>query len=704
MDTATPGTALAPRGARTLGYATLALTIFLSAFLLFQVQPMMTKVILPWFGGSPAVWTTAVLFFQCVLFLGYCYAHAMQKWLGSRHAAYLHIALLVVAALSLPILPSADLRPRSVFTPVRDLLALLFVTVGAPYFLLSSTGPLVQAWFGRLSPGASPYRLYALSNVGSLLALLTYPTLIEPHFSVRVQARFWTAGFLAFAALCALAAWWTREIKAPSAAATAAASSSSPRWRERALWVALPALASLMLLATTNHVCQNVAPVPLLWVVPLALYLLSFILCFDHPRWYRRGWSAVIAAALLAFTSRIGALDAGPALEIGLYVATLFAVCMVCHGEVYRLRPQSTHLTEFYLCLSGGGALGGIFASVAAPLVFRTFLEFRLGVVISTALCILVLYDALRHSDGARGRVRRLPRVARAALAAVVLVPLAWAVSGRLFDADEALFRARNFYGTVAVFDEELPSRGDISPQRYRAFLSGHIWHGRQYLAPELRREPLSYFGRGTGVATALSHRQGSGPVRVGVLGLGVGTLAAYARPGDVFRFYEINPQVEEVARRHFSYLADCLGRCEVALGDGRLVMDREPPQRYDVLVLDAFTSDAPPAHLLTVEAFATYLRHLEPDGILVVNATNTYLDLAPLVLAVGRAVGLHGTRRATADEPEKLLYGTDFVLLSRNEAFIRAQTTVLPSDRTSHESVRLWTDDFTNLFDVLLL
>lgn len=690
------------RRSRTLRYATLALTIFLSAFLLFQVQPMLAKFILPWFGGSPAVWTTAMLFFQFVLFLGYCYAHAMQKWLGPRHAAYLHIALLVVAALTLPIVPHASLRPAGVFTPVRDLLVLLFVTVGAPYFLLSSTGPLVQAWFTRLAPSTSPYRLYALSNVGSLLALLTYPTLIEPHFTVREQARFWSAAFLLFAALCALASWWTRVPQAQGESGARVPAGPAPTGRQRMTWLSLPALASLMLLATTNHVCQNVAPVPLLWVVPLALYLLSFILCFDHPRWYRRGPVAVAAVLLLLLSPFAGPLDLGTVQEIAVYFAALFVVCMVCHGEAFRSRPAAAHLTEFYLLLSAGGALGGLFVSILAPRLFSSFLEYPLGVLLSLALCAAIATSAFAAPRSERDADvwRRRAGAIGAGLALVFGV----GARERLLVEDAPTYRARNFYGTVAVHERVQDSSPESGDKRYRAMMSGHIWHGRQYLAPELRNRPLSYFGSSTAVAEALRYAQDRGPVRVGVLGLGVGTLAAYARPQDTYRFYEINPEVEHLARRYFTYLADCKGRCEVVLGDGRLVMEAEAAQHYDVLVLDAFTSDAPPMHLLTVEAFATYLRHLKPDGVLVVNSTNSYLDLAPVVLAVGRAVGLHGTRRATRAEPEKLLYRTDFVLLSRDAGFIRARPPVLPPDRVGREHAPVWTDDFSNVFAALLL
>ena len=491
----------------------------------------------------------------------------------------------------------------------------------------------------------------------------------------------------------------------------------------RILWVALPAGASLMLLATTNQACQNVAVVPLLWVVPLALYLLTFIICFDHERWYRRGTYSAVAAALV-FLSAGGAdwlSDVIPDLipgidaqtfgltfiqERALYFATMFMVCMVCHGELVRLRPSAVHLTEYYLMIAAGGAIGGAFVSLVAPQIFPGYWEWNLGLAISFLVVAIYLLKSsaiglsrsVRTQSGV-GPERGWPMLAMplkvtcVGLMAVGLVIVAYWQIEAARPSRENIFQRRNFYGVVNVFDYK-DERG-----QFRQFKSGGVTHGRQWTSddPAKRREAIAYFSPGTGAARAIRFFQHKPGMRVGVVGLGVGTLATYAiKPGHVIKFYEINPEVVAIAKTYFTYLKECDGHAEVALGDARLTLEAEPPQNFDVLVLDAFSGDAPPAHLLTREAFAVYRRHLNPDGIIVVNIKNRYVGAADFH-------GFGTTRIWTDGDTARLLYEVDFMLLTNNQEFLRATPPILAPGNTAEFEPVLWTDHYSNLFQLLM-
>jgi predicted O-methyltransferase YrrM len=679
---------------------------FFSAFLLFQVQPLIGKFILPWFGGSPAVWTTCMLFFQVVLFLGYAYAHATCRWLSLRGQMRLHLALVAVALLSLPIMPDVSWKPSDSEQPAWRILLLLAVTIGLPYFVLSSTGPLLQAWFGRVSPGRSQYRLYSLSNAGSLLALVSFPLLVEPAWTSTFQARLWSNGFVVFGLLCVLCAWWAGHAPtaSPSAGAQATGDEPAPAWRRRALWLLLPGCSCLMLLATTNEVCQNVAPIPFLWVVPLALYLVSFIICFDHARWYRRG--PIAAATLVAIWLVAGlnewpdwfGLSLGTRVQLLAHFAALFGVCMVCHGELVRSRPAAKYLTEFYLMLSAGGALGGIFVSLLAPVLFTTYFEWPIGLVLSFVVAAVAGWCALERPR--RGAKHLLAPCARplvivnivGGIAALVLI-VQWQ-----FQFTEALYEARNFYGTLFVAD----STSGQTAEPYRALICGSITHGRQWTAAAKRSLPTCYYHEATAPGLAFARLQSRPKIRAGVIGLGVGTLATFLRPADEMRIYEINPEVQTIARTYFTFLSDCRGKCDVVLGDARLELEREAPQQFDILILDAFTSDAPPVHLLTKEAFEIYLKHLKPHGLLVVHVTNTYLDLAPVVERVGSELKLKARRIRTPANYARLHYRTDYVVLGRDAPALGEQPAEESAAVDDSVEAPLWTDQFSNLYQVL--
>lgn len=687
-------------------------TVFVSAFLLFQVQPLISKAILPWFGGSPAVWTTCMVFFQVALFAGYAYAHAVTRYVPAKAQLLLHLALLAAALVFLPIIPSEELKPQGSDQPVARILTLLGLTVGLPYFILSTTGPLVQAWFARAFPGRSPYRLYALSNIGSLAALITFPIVFEPAFALGSLAYIWSGLFVVFTALCAVSAYAAlgrtsadaRTVRSQSASNVA---DPAPSWWLRAVWLLLPAWSCMMLLTVMNYVCQDVAPVPLLFVAPLSLYLLSFIIAFDHPRWYRR---AIYAPAMLIALLLVGGLGEWPswlgesfeigfASEVILYFVALFLLCMVCHGELAQLRPAPSYLTEYFLMLSAGGAIGGLFVSLVAPRIFTVYYEWNMGLVGSIIGAGLLTATVIAHRVPHQQQLLRWIVGALVAAATLFSASVVWDWQAW---SSAPLYRARNFYGLVSVRELDVGE-----PTHHYAFVSGSIRHGRQYADPARRREPISYFAPHTGIGQALTYVTKKEDAHVGVVGMGVGVVATYAKPGQTFRMYEINPEVDYIARKYFTYLSDCEAQCDVILGDARLELARElkdsGSHRFDLLCLDAFSGDSVPAHLLTDEAFKLYEQHLAPDGIMCFNITNTYLDLSGVVQALAESNGYQTRRIAQPGESAKLYFRTDYMLVTKDEDFLKTHQDHLPEGVTQkHRQPLLWTDRYSNVFSIL--
>jgi spermidine synthase len=699
---------------RMLAYA---VTIFTGAFLLFQVQPLIGKYILPWFGGGPGVWTTCMLFFQMLLLGGYAYAHYSTRWLRPRRQALLHLVLLAAALALLPITPSDAWKPRGAGNPTLQILALLAVSIGLPYFVLSATGPLVQHWFSRSKPGVSPYRLYALSNIGSLLALVSYPFYFETHFTRHTQAGLWAWGLVAYTMACGFCAVriWKSKVQSPSSAECGVRSSEDgmqndsndatlhaprstllasrsplPAPLDRVLWLLLPACASVLLLATTNKICQDVAVIPFLWVLPLALYLLSFIICFDSPRWYKRLPFGLALAVALGVTCWVlfqqnQAIDA--------FVIGLFICCMVCHGELYRLKPDPQSLTGYYLMIAAGGALGGLFVAVIASLMFTDYFELHWGLLLCGLLFLVVGFRSARPS-----RFSWLRRAACGLWAAGV-VALAFALWTQAHKAGNVrVSRERNFYGVLTVF------KYNASDRQFLELMHGKTEHGLQFLDPVLAAWPTAYYNEGSGVGRALNALP-AGKRRVGLIGLGAGTLAAYAQPGDYFHFYEINPDVLRLANSPFTYLSQCKGKVDVVLGDARLSLEREPPQQFDLLVLDAFSSDAIPVHLLTEQAFAVYERHIKTNGIIAFHISNGHLNLEPVVMNLARRFN-YDWALVEYNPPRDQWWNqlSTWVLLSRNEELLN-----LPAIRectrpaqVATGSVPLWTDDFASLFQII--
>ena len=677
-----------------------ACTIFISAFVLVLVQPSMAKQILPWFGGSAAVWTTCMVFFQVVLLVGYAYSDASIRWLKPRTQAFLHIVLLVVSLAVLPIVPGSAWKPAGDEDPTGLILGLLVATIGLPYFLLSTTGPLIQAWFARSFPAGTVYRLFALSNFASLLALIGYPFLVEPWISTRLQSWLWSGGYALFVLLCSAAALYSLKGGAATGAHLAAAGASAapareplsppPGWADLTLWLVLSALGSGLLLAVSNHITQNIASVPFLWLLPLTLYLLTFILCFEGRGWYSRktflGPLAVVLTAMAWGLYADGAV-LEVTLEIPLYSAGLFVCCMFLHGELARMRPEPRYLTRFYLMISLGGAIGGLLVGMVAPRVFEGYWEIGIGLLATALAAVWVLRD--------------LGRIARLAALLVTLVCAKFVYDYVSSGTEDMLHRSRNFYGVVSVRDSGPAS----DPEATRNLTHGQILHGRQYLNPARRAEPTTYYGPDSGIGLALQIRAEDGPNRVGVIGLGTGTLAIWGRPGDLHRYYEIDPEVITVAKEQFSYLRDSKARIETVLGDARLQLERESPHGFDVLAVDAFSSDSIPVHLVTREALAIYMKHINERGIIAFHVTNRFLDLPPVVADLARQAGLHAVMvsHMPGERDPAAINRSVWMLLSRDPTLAehpRLQGRLQPVKPIP--GLRTWTDDFSSLFQIL--
>jgi len=679
-----PGAANAERLLRFL----LALTIFLGAFLLFLIEPLFAKLILPRFGGSAAVWATCLVFFQSALLLGYWYADVTTRRLPLRRQSVLHIALLVVSFCSLPVAPRAIFHARDASYPAAQVLIVTTASIGLPFVLLSATSPLVQSWHARTLRGSQPYPLFALSNLASLLALLSFPFLIEPRISSHGQGRLWSALFVGFVGVCALTAWLaSRSAPAVTTAITERApTTAAPTFREKLLWVSLAACGSMLLLSITNHVMENVAPVPLLWVLPLALYLLTFTLAFYRRNLYSR-WLMV---RLLAVTlGSLGYAIYDPSfteslqVSVPLFCAGLFLCCLFCHGELAKRRPAPGHLTSFYLVISLGGALGAILVGILAPYLFAAIYEFPLTLCLTALLAVFALWP-----DG------WLTRAFWAAAAIGMAAVLAYNTHAYKRD---SILTVRNFYGGLRVQQHR-----DWLKQPYRTLYHGRIEHGAQFLNPPKNLVATTYYGADSGVAKALDYFSGA-PKRVGVIGLGVGTLAAYGQASDYFRFYEINPLVASIARNWFSYLGDTPAKVDIAMGDARLSLAAEPATQFDVLAVDAFSGDAIPVHLLTQEAFAVYLGHLKPGGILAIHTSNTYLNLNPVVQLLADNAGYPARLITNSDDLRKLIDASDWVLVTRNDRFLsELDATTLQEPIEVPPRLRLWTDDYNNLFEIV--
>ena len=679
-----------------------AIVITLSAFLIFLVQPLIAKQILPWFGGTAAVWTTCMVFFQSALLAGYAYADWAPRRLGIVRHARVHAVLALVSLLSLPIVASTYWKPVDGTAPIAHILGLLAATIGLPYFVLAATSPLVQMWFSRSHPNRDPYRLFALSNGASLAALLCYPFIVEPMFALRDQAWGWSALYAVFVVVIGWLAIKVARREAGAAAhlrasqsmtatphADSAVSQAPPPTRRAYFWwLVLAATASALLLAVTNHVTENIASVPMLWLMPLTLYLLTFILCFDGNRWYTR--ETFFGPVLIAIGA-MGWLIVDKSHQFDLLVesvvfgAGLFVVCMFCHGELVASKPDPHYLGRFYTIIAFGGALGSVLIAFVAPLVLRSYYEVSLLLVVAMLLLAGVAWPWSR-------------RAFALALAGILITSdVVW--MNMKNDAKDAIWMGRNFYGSLKVRAYEEPD----SYNYHRRLVHGAILHGEQYQAPAAREFATSYYTATSGIGHAIDIKEKAGEnIRVGMIGLGVGTIATYGRVGDVFRFYEIDPQVPIIANEYFSFLSNSEAKVDIVLGDARLSIEREAPQNYDVLGVDAFSGDAIPAHLITREAVELFRKHTAPGGIIAYHVSNRYLDLAPVLGMITKALGMQALQIDDfKSEGSSIKSPSSWVLLAEDAATLESlrEYGKTPDDKPGW---RMWTDDYHNLFQVL--
>jgi hypothetical protein len=662
--------------------------VLLSAFLLFLVQPMVAKQLLPVLGGSAAVWTTCLVFFQSALLLGYLYAHFVVTRLRPRAQALMHVTLLAVA------LATLGLRIRTnqwaaTWHPMLTVFALLSLIIGLPYLALSATTPLLQAWYTGSFRASWSYRMFSFSNAGALLALLLYPTLIEPYVMLKTQTRGFSTLFFIFAVLCGGIAWSIRQMLPERSPLQKVADKNqviSPQ--RRALWLLLPGCASLLLCAFTAHLSQNVAAIPLLWILPLSTYLLSFMIAFHSPQAYPRWLMVRLVACTLGMLGYLAHDVHGNLpvqLSVPLYCLCLFVLCFFFHGELYRLRPTTGSATGFYVLLSLGSALGSLFVGVIAPNVFRANYEMPIGLVLSAILALAAMWNF--------GIVARL-------FWSGLALTLVWVgiAQARAWQ-QNTLVQLRSFYGTLRVTETHWPPLAETT----RTLYHGTIQHGVQFFANGMRMQPASYYGPSSGVGLAMRFCCEGRPKRVGVVGLGAGTMAAYGHTGDTYRFYEIDPLVERIARELFTYLRETPAHADVLLGDARFSINRDSSGPYDILVLDAFSGDAVPVHLLTQQALSLYRKHLAPDGILAFHISSQYLDLEPVLAREAQQAGMHAVTVHSAGDESRGIFIADWVLLTNNEKFL-AQPEVARAAHTSlmRSNVGLWTDDYSSILPIL--
>lgn len=671
------------------------ITVFLGALLIFQVQPILGRYILPWFGGGPGVWTTCLMFFQVLLLGGYAYAHWLVTALSPSKQRTVHFSLLAVSLLALPIAPNAETWKLTIEgDPTWHILALLMVSVGLPYMTLAATAPLLQRWFHDLYPERTAYRLYAISNAGSLIALISYPAVVEPLLRLDQQSLFWSVTYGVFAVGCGYCAW---QMSVASVVHETVRETSHQPW-SRFTWLTLSAIGSALLVATTNQMSQEIAVVPFLWVLPLTIYLLTFILCFESENWYgRKAFSFLLALAVPAAAVALAAGGLLPiGLQVGLYCGVLFISCMVCHGELAAAKPVATEATGFYLWMAAGGALGGIFVAVLAPRIFPDYWEYPVSLAAASIAIIVIWLAAGWRPDTTKPTAFLAPPPA----VAVGLLILAYAVGSAK---DESTIETmRNFYGVLRV--------GEAGEGLDRALIltHGRTEHGTQYLDPSRSMEPTTYFARGTGIELAFDqhpNRRNGGRVYAAVVGLGAGTMAAYGQDNDIFRFYELNPQVVDVAREPFTYLSDSQADIEVVTGDARMRLEEElqagETTRFDLLAVDAFSSGAIPLHLLTAEAADVYQQRLSADGILAFHITNRFLDLTPVVNGIAQRLGLESVRISSPGSDDGANAAV-WMLLTNNRQFLGDPRVKAAADAAGPSDVLAWTDDFAGLWQAL--
>lgn len=749
-----PFRAVSARGGTVAIAGLFTLTVFVSAFLLFLIQPLFAKMALPLLGGAPGVWNTALVFFQAALLVGYLYAHITSRLLTMRAQMLLHFGLLGAGWLVLPVALGAGWQEPPDEMPIAWLLGLMTVSVGAPFFVLSANAPMLQRWFSASGhPRASdPYFLYAASNLGSFLALLGYPLLIEPMMGLTAQSGGWSVGYVVFVGLAVLCGWtvWRRgETLGPLHVNPTSGTVAPVTWRMRLSWIALAFVPSGLLLSVTGHITTDIVAVPLLWVVPLALYLLSFTFVFAtrpllSPAAFNLALPACLAAA--AYLLYLPVLTT-PYIAGGLALITLFVVSMVCHGRLAALRPNPVYLTEFYLWMSFGGVLGGAFVGLAAPVLFDGIWEYPILLVMA-ALARGLGEESVQSSGIRRAALEALPPLALAGLILVLELrldlpgdgvglmiglmvlsggallwsvrrPVALALSilsilllghviGESGHKSDLIAQERSFFGVHRV-------KRDVSSGLV-TLVHGNTRHGAQFADPARQTLPLLYYDKRAGLGLLTAALANRNDLAVGAIGLGSGTIACHGQPGQRWTFFEIDPTVLRLARSRFSYLERCIPGAQIILGDARLSLARRRSEPFDLLIVDAFSSDAIPLHLITAEAFTLYLSHLVEGGLMAVHISNRFMNLEPVMARLAETHGLHG-RILFFDPPrgdgDEYLPGetpSQWVVMSRDAGWLDALLGPVSGEGglnvwrplVARPDIALWTDDYSNILAVL--
>ena len=663
-----------------------AAAVFLAAFLLFLVEHMAARQLLPVLGGSASVWITCLVYFQTALLVGYLYAH----WFAHRPQARLHLALLAAAAASAilwAVHPAA--MANGAEHPIATVFVLLSATIGLPFLVLAATSPMMQVWWSLIEKSEIPWRLYALSNLASLLALIAYPWLVEPNLTLRWQRIVWGAGFVIFALITGSLSLRLRAAASQSVPAVVEEDAPGATLREKLLWVLLPMVASMQLCAITAYLTANVAAIPLLWVLPLGVYLITLILAFQFRMvlpWAIIARFMVVMLGGLAYSLSRTNVTWPLWLSILFFLIELFFACIFCHVAAVSLKPKRTsQSTLFYLLFAAGGALGSFLIGIVSPLLFQYNLDLPISFFMTALLALVFTWNSGWSQ-------RMLWSVASIA----VLVLVFWV---RIVYTHDTIVTVRNFYASLRVTQDH-----GYPGATLRTLLNGSIQHGTQIFGTEeLRHTPTTYYAPGSGVGLALDNCCENRPRSIGVVGLGTGTVAAYGRPGDHIRFYEINPAVEPIARNAFTYIRDSAASIEVVPGDARASLTREAPQNFDVLVVDAFSGDAIPVHLLTREAMELYRRHLAPGGILAFHISNQHVNLGPPIVLLAESAGMQVRRFSTVADETPGEYGSTWMLLTDNGAFFDLPKVSLHAHvPLAKPGLRLWTDDYSALLPVL--
>lgn len=642
------------------------------SFLFFCIQPLVGKFLLPWFGGSSGIWTACMLFFQLILVAGYLYVFLLRSFLHVRHQLITHCVLMMLCVIQLPI--TMEQLPLQT-SPVVNIIYLLIVSAGLPCLLLSSTAPLLQSWFADLTD-RSPYPLFALSNFGSMLALLSYPILIEPLLARQSQLILWSWGFGLFLVSMMICVLFRRQATSTKTAVV------KPSHDFKIMWLVWPAIAVVMLLALTERLTSNSLVLPFLWILPFACYLLSFILCFANERLYSRGACGILLQVSIPIWLWFYVTEpANFAAFLSVNLVTLFASCMVCHGELAKLKPQPGALSLYYLCLAAGGALGGISVSLLAPLVFSMNFDLLFAVTILLMLCSFTY------------RVSKLNASLFLALSAATLLTLQTLWRGQ----HQIVERSRNFYGTLEVVRKYVGTDDESL-----TLIDRGTPHGAQYQSAHRKSEPTGYYTRKTAAGILLQSTQDRGARNIGLVGMGVGTLLTYTTSRDDVRIYEINPDVIRIGQEKFSFLADAKAQVTLIEGDARQRLAQESPQQFDILILDAFTGDSIPLHLLTAEAFELYLRHLHPTGQILVLSDTVHVDFAHALQKIAKHFSL-SSRGFWLEQGDAETWGAEWFLFARKSKYLTIKR-ALDSELNfiPDESYPLLTDEYSSLWQMV--